>query len=375
MARSILCIFGTRPEAIKLAPVIQALQSDPGFRVTLVSTGQHRDLVRQTLAFFGLRPDHDLDLMQHSQSLAGFAARALDRLAPLIQAERPDLVVVQGDTGTSLCGALAAHYAQRPVAHIEAGLRSGSLAAPWPEEANRRMVAVLADRHFAPTDRARRALLSENVPAERVHVTGNTVIDALIWARDRLSADKDLATALDARFAFLRADRPLILVTGHRRENFGAGIRNLCTALRRLAALGSCQIVFVVHANPAVRDPVGMQLRGLANLHLIDALDYPGFVYLMQRCRFILTDSGGIQEEAPSLGKPVLVLRQTTERPEAVQAGTARLVGTEPDAIVAAVQRLIDNPSELDAISRIHNPFGDGQASRRIVRLLALFPD
>ena len=362
----VLTVFGTRPEAIKLAPVIAALAAEPGIRARSCTTGQHREMLAPVLDAFGIRPDHDLALMRPGQSLNALAARAVAALDPVLEAEAPDRVLVHGDTTTAMAAALAAFHRRIPVGHVEAGLRTGDLARPWPEEANRRVIDAVADQLYAPTPAARDNLLAEGLGSRRIVVTGNTVIDALGMALERLDAGAGGA-AIGALRGLRAPDRRLLLVTGHRRESFGAGFEGICDALARLARRPDLQIVYPVHLNPAVRDPVHARLGGLAGIRLIEPLDYLPFVWLMREADIVLTDSGGVQEEAPSLGKPVLVMRDVTERPEAVAAGTARLVGTDPGRIVAAVSRLLDDPAEHRRIARIANPYGDGCAAARIV--------
>lgn len=361
-----MLVFGTRPEAIKMAPVIAALRRAPGLSVQVAVTAQHRQMLDQVLALFGIVPDEDLDLMTPGQALPDLFARILTAMSTLLERHRPDLVLVHGDTSTAFATTLAAFYAQIPVGHVEAGLRTGNLAAPWPEEANRRLTAPLAQLHFAPTLRARQCLLTENIPGSAIHVTGNTVIDALLDVVARIGGNATLRESLDAQFPFLEPERPIILVTGHRRENFGEGFENICRALAEIADARDVQIVYPVHLNPSVQEPVRRLLGTHDRIHLIEPLDYLPFVHLMSHAHLIITDSGGIQEEAPSLGKPVLVMRDTTERPEAVDAGTVRLVGTSPERIVAETLRLLDQPMAYESMVRVHNPYGDGQASVRI---------
>jgi UDP-N-acetylglucosamine 2-epimerase (non-hydrolysing) len=368
--REVMVVFGTRPEAIKMAPVIAALRGMADLRVLIAVTAQHRQMLDQVLELFGLHPDDDLDLMAPGQSLPDLFSRILVGMDDVIARRRPALVLVHGDTSTTLATALAAYYNRVPVAHVEAGLRTGNLYAPWPEEANRRLVAPLAALHFAPTEVARAQLEREGIVAG-VHVTGNTVIDALLGVVGRLEEDATLRASIAARFPFLDPTRRLIVVTGHRRENFGDGFESICLALRALADRGDVQIVYPVHLNPNVQEPVNRILGGVQAVHLIAPQDYLPFVYLMTRADLILTDSGGIQEEAPSLGKPVLVMRDTTERPEAVAAGTVRLVGTGTAAILAAATRLLDDAAERGAMQRAHNPYGDGSAARRIAQIVA----
>lgn len=371
----VMVVFGTRPEAIKMAPVVNALKACEGVDTLVAVTAQHRQMLDQVLDLFGIKPDVDLDLMTPGQQLPDLFARILQGMSGVFMRLRPDLVLVHGDTSTTLATALAAFYARIPVGHVEAGLRTGNMAAPWPEEANRRLTAPLASLHFAPTQIAGDHLLREGIDPAQVHVTGNTVVDALVSVAERIASDPALADTLAARFDFLEPGRRLVLVTGHRRENFGTGFEQICLALRDLAARGDVQIVYPVHLNPNVQDPVQRLLSGVSGVHLIEPLDYLPFVYLMTRSHLILTDSGGIQEEAPSLGKPVLVLRETTERPEAVAAGTVRLVGTDRAAIVTEASRLLDDPAAHASMAMSHNPYGDGRAATRIAGLVrdALF--
>ncbi|HYA16147.1 MAG TPA: UDP-N-acetylglucosamine 2-epimerase (non-hydrolyzing) [Bryobacteraceae bacterium] len=359
-----LFVFGTRPEAIKLAPVILHMKSKPAaFHVRVAVTAQHREMLDQVLTAFGITADYDLNLMTPGQTLAGLSARILSALEPVIADAAPDIVFVQGDTTTTLCAALAAFYARVPVAHIEAGLRTGDLNLPFPEELNRVLTGRLAALHFAATEGARRNLLSEGVAPETIQVTGNSGIDAVLMVRDRLASGE----LPRASFGFIPEEsKKLIVVTAHRRESFGEGFENICRALKRLAARPDVEIVFPVHRNPNVLEPVWRWLDGLANVHLIEPLDYVPFVDLMSRATLLLTDSGGIQEEGPSLGKPIVVMREKTERPEAVDAGTVRLAGTSEDRIVGEVVRLLDDDAARLAMSRIHNPYGDGHASERI---------
>jgi UDP-N-acetylglucosamine 2-epimerase (non-hydrolysing) len=368
--RRVLTVFGTRPEAIKLFPVLHALRDDPRFVSVACVTGQHRGMLDQVLGIAGIVPDHDLALMRPEQSLDRLTAALLTGLGEVIDAARPEWVVVQGDTATAMAGALAAYYRKIPVAHVEAGLRSGNIHHPWPEEVNRRIIGTIAALHAAPTETAAAALRAETVDPAAIHVTGNTVIDALRWIVARTEADASLAAdiaVLETRFA----GRRIIGVTSHRRENFGKGMRAIAAAIRRIAARPGVAIVFPVHLNPNVRGVMQAELAGLDNVALIEPLDYPNFARLIAASTLMLTDSGGVQEEAPALGKPVLVMRETTERPEGVAAGTARLVGVDPDRIVAETFRLLDDASAYAAMARAHNPFGDGQAAGRIVELLA----
>jgi UDP-N-acetylglucosamine 2-epimerase (non-hydrolysing) len=368
--RKILVIFGTRPEAIKLFPVVAALRAIPTLDVRTCVTAQHRGLLDQVLAIAGLTPDIDLDLMEPGQSLDRLTARLLTGLGEVMDAERPDRVIVQGDTATAMVGALAAYYRKVPVSHVEAGLRSGDIWQPWPEEVNRRIVAPIADQHFAPTETAAEALRRENIAPAMIHVTGNTVIDALLATQARLDADPGMAAGLDeiaARFAGKR----VILVTTHRRENFGDGMENIARAIGRIADRDDVAILFPVHPNPNVVSVMDRLLGDRANVARIDPLDYPHFVRALGLCDIALTDSGGVQEEAPALGKPVLVMRETTERPEGVVAGTAKLIGTDADRIVSEIFTLLDDSAAYSAMARAHNPFGDGHASARIAGVVA----
>lgn len=370
--RRVMVVFGTRPEAIKMAPVVAALRRTPGLAVEVVVTAQHREMLDQVLELFGIAPEEDLDLMAANQGLPDLFARILTGLSAVLARRRPDLVVVHGDTSTTLAASLAAFYARVPVAHVEAGLRTGDLSAPWPEEANRKLTAGLAALHFAPTATARDNLAAEGIRAG-VHVTGNTVVDALLDVAGRIEADPALAARLDAMLPATPPGRRIVLVTGHRRENFGAAFEQICAALRELSQRGDIEVVYPVHLNPNVQEPVRRWLGDAPGVHLVPPLDYLPFVRLMSRAHVILTDSGGIQEEAPSLGKPVLVMRAKTERPEAVAAGTVRLVGTEAATIVAETARLLDDDAAHAAMARAHNPYGDGQASARIAAAVAAF--
>jgi UDP-N-acetylglucosamine 2-epimerase (non-hydrolysing) len=368
---AVLFVFGTRPEAIKLAPVIDALKRDPAFRVRVCVTGQHREMLEQVLRLFDIFADVDLALMQRDQELGALAASILTGVGDVLRDARPDVVIVQGDTTSAFAAGLAAFYAGVDVAHVEAGLRSGDISAPWPEEANRRLLSVVTRFHFAPTEDARANLVREGVDPAHVHVTGNTVIDALQKTVFRIANDDTLRTRLDAELAFLDCHRRLILVTGHRRESFGAGFESICHALADIAREhDDVEIVYPVHLNPNVREPVHRILRGHERIHLIDPVDYLAFVALMTRSDFILTDSGGVQEEAPTLGKPVLVMRDTTERPEGVRAGNVRLVGTQREAIVAAANLLLRDHAEHAKMSRPSDVFGDGTAAVRIAEIL-----
>jgi UDP-N-acetylglucosamine 2-epimerase (non-hydrolysing) len=368
----VLLIFGTRPEAIKLAPLVREfLRRKDRFRTKVCVTAQHREMLDQVLDLFQIQVNHDLNIMRPGQTLEAVTGRVLEGVSRVLATERPDIVIVQGDTTTTFASSLAAYYSGVPVAHVEAGLRTWNRNSPFPEEINRVLTTHIADLHFAPTEQARKNLLREGIDAGRVRVTGNTVIDALLHVR---------ALALKRRtynqmmFREIDPGRRVLLVTGHRRENFGQGFRNICRALRDIARREpELEIVYPVHLNPSVRLPVRAALGGLENVHLRAPLEYEPFVYLMERSFLILTDSGGVQEEAPSLGKPVLVMRNHTERPEAVEAGTVKLVGTDPPTIVRQVHRLLHDSKLYQRMSRAHNPYGDGRASRRIVKWIGSF--
>ncbi|MBE5201371.1 MULTISPECIES: non-hydrolyzing UDP-N-acetylglucosamine 2-epimerase [Pectobacterium] len=367
----VLTVFGTRPEAIKMAPLVHALAQDGAFESRICVTAQHREMLDQVLRLFDITPDYDLDIMRPGQGLSEISCRILSGLEPVMTEFKPDLVLVHGDTTTTLATSLAAFYQRIPVGHVEAGLRTGNLYSPWPEEANRKLTGHLAMYHFAPTENSRQNLLREHLSDRHIFVTGNTVIDALFWVRDRILGDASLRRNLDEKYAFLDDNKKLILVTGHRRESFGGGFERICNALADIARRHpDVQIVYPVHLNPNVSEPVNRILSSIDNVMLIAPQDYLPFVYLMNRSYMILTDSGGIQEEAPSLGKPVLVMRDTTERPEAVEAGTVKLVGTEVASIVDAVSMLLTDEEAYQAMSRAHNPYGDGQACQRIVDAL-----
>ena len=372
----LLIIFGTRPEAIKLFPVIAALRGDARFAPVVCVSGQHREMLDQVLRIASLQPDYDLGLMQPGQNLDELTAALVTGLGRVMDRERPARVLVHGDTATALAGALAAYYRRIPVDHVEAGLRSGDNRHPWPEEGNRKMIAAIASLHFAPTEAARAALLAENVAAQRIHLTGNTVIDALHWVTARIAAKPALVAGLSELTARFSGKR-IVAVTSHRRENLGCGLQRVARAIRHIAVRGDTAIIFPLHPNPAVRSVMLAELDGLDNVALIEPLDYPHFVHLLRLADLVLTDSGGVQEEAPALGKPVLVLRETTERSEGIAAGTARLVGTDPDRIVAEVTRLLDDAAAYRTMAQARNPYGDGQASRRIADLLGqeLWPE
>ena len=362
MRYKVLFVFGTRPEAIKLCPVLLNLQRSEHFQVRVCVTAQHRSMLDQVLAAFEVTPDYDLDLMQPGQTLAQVTARILAALEPIILAEQPDMLLVQGDTTTTLAGALAAFYQRVPVGHVEAGLRTGDLARPFPEEMNRVVTTRLAALHCAPTETAKSCLLAEGIGPQRISVTGNSGIDAVLYMRDALVAGR----LPGGTWRHLDPAKKLIVVTAHRRESFGEGLTHICEALASLARRDDIQLVYPVHRNPNVMDPVYRQLDGVANIFLVEPLDYVPFVDLMRRAYLLITDSGGIQEEGPSLGKPILVLREKTERPEAVAAGTVKLVGTNAGRIVQEAENLLDDEAEYSRMARIHNPYGDGRASDRI---------
>ena len=369
MAVRVLLAFGTRPEAIKLAPVVEALRTDGRFLPILAATAQHRGLLDQALGLFGLVPDYDLDLMRPGQDLTHVTTAVLEGFKPILEEAKPDLVVVQGDTTTTFAGALAAFYARIPVAHVEAGLRTGDPSSPYPEETNRALTARLADFHFAPTGLARENLLAEGIAPGAIHVTGNTGIDAVLAVARRV---RDDVPVLPQELATLDPARPLVLVTAHRRESFGDGLENICRAIAELVATRpEIDLVFPVHPNPNVRRPVNAMLGTLGNVRVVEPVDYEQLVWLLSRATLVLTDSGGIQEEAPSLDVPALVLRDKTERPEGVDAGALRLVGTDPARIVAAALRLLDDPAEHERMALVPNPYGDGHAAGRIVSILA----
>jgi len=369
--KKVLIVFGTRPEAIKMAPLVLAFAKSDKFETRVCVTAQHREMLDQVLDIFDIKQDYDLNIMKPGQDLYDITANVLLGMKSVLNDFQPDYVFVHGDTTTTLAASLAAFYQKVSVCHIEAGLRTGNLYSPWPEEANRKLTGALTSLHFAPTETAQQALLKENVAPDSIQVTGNTVIDALFWVRDQLLNDTDKAAELASRFPFIDDSKKLILVTGHRRESFGDGFERICRALARLAERPDVQVLYPVHLNPQVQEPVKRVLGGLDNVHLIEPQDYLPFVYLMTRSYLILTDSGGIQEEAPSLGKPVLVMRDTTERPEAISAGTVKLVGTDEQVIVQEAQVLLDDNAAYAAMSKAHNPYGDGKACQRVVDYLS----
>lgn len=370
--KKVLLVFGTRPEAIKMAPLALKLQHySQDFETRVCVTGQHRQMLDQVLELFSLKPDFDLNLMKPGQTLSDVTSGVLKGLEQVFEQWLPDVILVHGDTATTFAASLAAYYHKIKVGHVEAGLRTGDLYSPWPEEANRQLTGVLANYHFAPTQSSYDNLIKENVNPATIVVTGNTVIDALLQVKQKVEQDQTLIEQFQQQFSFLEKEKKLILVTGHRRENFGQGFLNICQALANLAKkYPDIQIVYPVHLNPNVQQPVNALLADIDNVYLIAPQDYLPFVYLMNRSYLILTDSGGIQEEAPSLGKPVLVMRDTTERPEAVQAGTVCLVGTEIAAIEQSVVELIENPDIYAEMAAAHNPYGDGTACQQIIQFL-----
>ncbi|MDV5085861.1 UDP-N-acetylglucosamine 2-epimerase (non-hydrolyzing) [Vibrio diabolicus] len=369
--KKILTVFGTRPEAIKMAPLVHALAADDRFEAKCCVTAQHREMLDQVLELFEITPDYDLNLMKAGQTLNDVTARIVQELKPVLQEFQPDVVLVHGDTATTFAASLAAYYEQIEVGHVEAGLRTGNIYSPWPEEANRRLTGVLTNYHFAPTETSKENLLRENFSPEDIVVTGNTVIDALLMVKDKIESDSDLSATLAAQFPFLDDSKELILVTGHRRESFGGGFERICEALAQTAKQHpNVQILYPMHLNPNVREPVNRILGDVDNVLLIEPQQYLPFIYLMSRSHIILTDSGGIQEEAPSLGKPVLVMRDTTERPEAVAAGTVKLVGTDVEKITASLDSLLNDEEAYKEMSFAHNPYGDGKACQRILDAL-----
>lgn len=369
--KKILTVFGTRPEAIKMAPLVHALASDERFEARCCVTAQHREMLDQVLELFEITPDYDLNLMKAGQTLNDVTAKIIQELKPVLQDFKPDIVLVHGDTATTFAASLAAYYEQIPVGHVEAGLRTGNIYSPWPEEGNRRLTGVLTKYHFAPTETSKDNLLKENVNPGDITITGNTVIDALLLVKDKIETDEVLKQTLSSQFPFLDETKKLILVTGHRRESFGDGFERICESLAKTAKTHpDCQILYPMHLNPNVREPVNRILGGIDNVFLIEPQQYLPFIYLMIRSYIILTDSGGIQEEAPSLGKPVLVMRETTERPEAVDAGTVKLVGTDIEVIVHNINSLLTDKTAYKDMSIAHNPYGDGFACQKILHIL-----
>ncbi|TDF37284.1 UDP-N-acetylglucosamine 2-epimerase (non-hydrolyzing) [Alteromonadaceae bacterium M269] len=371
--KNILLVFGTRPEAIKMAPLAIELSKNDNFNTKVCVTGQHREMLDQVLALFDLTPDFDLNLMKPGQDLYDVTSGALLGLRDVIQEAKPDLVLVHGDTTTTMAASLSAFYQKVPVGHVEAGLRTGDIYSPWPEEVNRKVTGALTSLHFAPTEKSKQNLLNEGVDDSTIEVTGNTVIDALLMVDKRINDDEELSKGLRDQFPFIDPSKKLILVTGHRRESFGDGFENICKALRELSDRDDVQIVYPVHLNPQVQEPVNRLLSDIDNVFLISPQDYLPFIYLMKSAYIILTDSGGVQEEAPSLGKPVLVMRDTTERPEAVAAGTVKLVGTDYNTIVDTATELLTNKETYNTMSFAHNPYGDGQACARISQAINKF--
>ena len=367
MNKKILFVFGTRPEAIKMAPVVKIFQNDTRFKAAVCVTAQHRSMLDQVLTLFNISPDYDLDIMQVNQSLTDISCVIMTKIEPILKTYQPDYVLVHGDTTTTFSTSLAAYYQQISVVHIEAGLRTQDIYSPWPEEANRKLTSVLTKLHFAPTELAKQNLRKENIPEKAIKVTGNTVIDALYWVTDKIEHDSQIKSQLVKQFSWLNKDKKIILVTGHRRENLGEGVEHICQALKTIAKRSDVQIIYSVHLNPKVQDPVNRLLKNIKNVQLIAPQDYLPFIYLMNKAYIILTDSGGIQEEAPSLGKPVLVMRETTERPEAVKSGTVKLVGTNNKLIIESVVTLLENHKVYKEMSIVNNPYGDGQASQRIL--------
>lgn len=368
--KKILLVFGTRPEAIKMAPLVLKLKESPSLEVKVCVTAQHREMLDQVLSLFDIKPDYDLNIMKPGQDLYDITANVMLNLKPILQEFHPDVVLVHGDTTTTFATSLASFYQKIAIGHVEAGLRTGNLYSPWPEEANRKLTGALTNYHFSPTSTSQKALLQENVESSKIFVTGNTVIDALLWVTEKIKNDDLLRNELDDRFPFLDTDKKLVLVTGHRRESFGGGFERICQALQAISDRDDVQIVYPVHLNPNVQEPVNRLLSNRDNIKLIEPLDYLPFVHLMSKAHVILTDSGGIQEEAPSLGKPVLVMRDTTERPEAIEAGTVKLVGTDSELIIKSTLQLLDDEQEYAKMSFAHNPYGDGKACERIKKTL-----
>ena len=370
MKLKVLSIFGTRPEAIKMAPLVKKLQQHPDIESYVCVTAQHREMLDQVLQLFDIVPDFDMDIMKSAQNLTDITSEILKKLEPVLQQLNPDRVLVHGDTTTAMSAAMAAFYQKIPVGHVEAGLRTGDIYSPWPEEMNRRVVSVYTDMHFSPTQKARENLINENIDDDKIFVTGNTIIDSILMVKEKLRSNKEIEQQFDDTLPFLDSKKRLILVTAHRRENFGQGFLDICTAISLIAENKNVQVLYPVHLNPNVQEPVYRILGDKKNVKLISPLDYLHFVYLMNRSYIILTDSGGIQEEAPSLGKPVLVMRDTTERPEAVDAGTVKIVGTDPDVICREVSALLDDNDKYTTMSQAHNPYGDGKAADAIINYI-----
>ncbi|MCP4412401.1 MAG: UDP-N-acetylglucosamine 2-epimerase (non-hydrolyzing) [Gammaproteobacteria bacterium] len=363
-----LIIFGTRPEAIKMAPLVLQLQQHPDIDNTVCVTAQHREMLDQVLELYDIKPDFDLNIMKSAQNLSDISSHILSKLSPVLEQLKPDRVFVHGDTTTAMTAAMTAFYQKIPVAHVEAGLRTGDLQAPWPEEMNRRVISIYADIHYAPTEKSQQNLIAEGIKKEQIIITGNTVIDSILLVAKKISADPELKKQFDRRFPFLGLKKKIVLITAHRRENFGQGLVDICESIALIAQNDDVQIVYPVHLNPNVSGPVYKLIGSLDNVTLLEPLDYLSFVYLMEQSYIILTDSGGIQEEAPSLGKPVLVMREATERPEAVEAGTVKLVGTNPSTIYTKANELLTNKERYLQMSKAHNPYGDGLACKRIIK-------
>lgn len=369
--KKILYIFGTRPEAIKLAPLILHTKSNSNFKSIVCITGQHLEMLDQALEMFNIQADYSLKVMSKDQTLFSLTTKIINKIEIILEKELPDIVIVHGDTTSTLCGSLAAYYKKIKIAHIEAGLRTGDKLSPWPEEGNRKIVGAIADLHFAPTQNAYNSLISEGIKDNNILITGNTVIDAVQLIASKIEASKELTSKMESKFSFLDMNKKLVLVTGHRRESFGEGFKNICKAIKKIAESNEdVEICYPVHLNPNVQKPVNNILSTQKNIFLIDPQDYMSFVFLMQHSYLILTDSGGIQEEAPSFGKPVLVMREKTERPEAIQAGTARLVGTDEDLIIESVNKILKNEKDYKKFKIAKNPYGDGNSSKKIVDFL-----
>ncbi|MEO9385736.1 non-hydrolyzing UDP-N-acetylglucosamine 2-epimerase [Chromobacterium phragmitis] len=364
----ILTIFGTRPEAIKMAPLVIELNSIKGIDARVCVTGQHREMLDQVLKLFEIKPDYDLNIMRPNQTLQSVTTDIISSLSPILEDFKPDSVLVHGDTTTTFAASIAAFYKQINIVHIEAGLRTGDIYSPWPEEGNRKLTSIIAHLHFAPTISSYENLLKENIPSDKIFITGNTVIDALLIAIEKLNNCETLRRSIEEKFSFLDKKRKSVLITAHRRENFGDGIKNICNAIKKLAdEYKDFDFIYPIHMNPKIQVPVKAALTGIPNIHLIEPLDYLPFIYIMSRATIILTDSGGIQEEAPTLGKPVLVMRDTTERPEAVAAGTVRLVGTNTETIIKEFKKIIDDEDEYNRMAKAKNPYGDGKSRKIIV--------
>jgi UDP-N-acetylglucosamine 2-epimerase (non-hydrolysing) len=368
--KKVLVVFGTRPEAIKMCSLVRRLQSSEKLEVEVCVTAQHRQMLDQVLTLFEIVPEYDLDLMSPNQSLTKITTRVLTGLEKVFEQSKPDIVLVHGDTTTTMATTIACYYQRIQVGHVEAGLRTHDIYSPWPEEGNRKLVSTISKYNFAPTDKSKQNLLLEGVSESTISVTGNTVIDSLLDTVEKIDANRKLQAEIETHFKMIDFSKKIILVTGHRRENFGDGFERICAALSKLSERDDIEIVYPVHLNPHVREPVNRLLGSIANIKLIEPLDYLPFVYLMKKSCIILTDSGGIQEEAPSLGKPVLVMRDTTERPEALEAGTVKLVGTDVELITSSVESLLDDKDLYETMSKSHNPYGDGQACQRIIKVL-----